>query len=99
MIHPSFGMVVMKIDETDARYLLGQIRACEAILVLGAGASFGGKNAANEPIKMGQDLARTLALSAGLPYADEPLSDVYEAIQFIIYCNESIPERLLRMRL
>lgn len=56
----------MDISEIDARFLLERIHRCETILILGAGASFGGKNARDEPIKMGEELAKLLAENAGL---------------------------------
>jgi hypothetical protein len=71
----------MEIEDADARYLLRSIRAGETAVILGAGASFGGKNARDEPIKMGDDLGSLLSERAGLTYGGEPLSEVYEAVQ------------------
>lgn len=72
-------MLVM--DKEDDAYLSRQLSLGQAILVLGAGSSAGSTNRYGKPVKPGRELARTLCDNAGLPFNDEPLPTVYEAVR------------------
>jgi tetratricopeptide (TPR) repeat protein len=69
------------IGGNDERYLQRQLQLGQAVLVLGAGASAGSINRYGKPIKTGAELARTLCDEAGLPFNNEPLPTVYEAVR------------------
>jgi hypothetical protein len=71
----------VRIEDADSRYLLARIRACEAVLILGAGASYGGTNRAGSAIKLGAQIAQVFAAKAGYTYSGESLPDVYEAVR------------------
>lgn len=61
--------------------LLKAIQNGKLALFLGAGASFGCETRERKSIQMAGGLAKILADEATLPYADEPLDAVYEAVR------------------
>lgn len=56
-------------------YLNGRL-----MLLLGAGASFGSRDSLNRTLPMGADLSKELAELVGWSYNDEPLGNVYSAV-------------------
>ncbi|WP_225206712.1 P-loop NTPase [Novosphingobium huizhouense] len=68
------------ISDQDARFLNNSIALGEAIVVLGAGASFTSKNAQNKPVAQAENLSRIIAERAGLPYEGEVLPLVLSAV-------------------
>src|SRR4051812_4791548 len=72
---------MIPIDRKDEAYLATQIIRGDALLVLGAGASAGSKNRFGKSVKSGAELAKTFCKNAGLPFQNEPLPTVYEAIR------------------
>lgn len=86
----------MVISAEDEAYLLNSMRAGEAILVLGAGASITSQNSRGEPVKDGRKLAATIAERAGLPYDQESLTDVLAAVKGSILGDPAIREILTK---
>lgn len=72
---------MLSLEKADEDYLMYQLRLGQAVLVLGAGASFSSTNRFGKPVKSGSALARALCENAGLPYDGEPLPIVYEAVR------------------
>lgn len=73
----------MTIDLTPQQtaHLTRAIKNGRAFLVLGAGASKTCKNRYNRDVKLGAELAASLAEEAGLTYRDEALPDVLQAVR------------------
>ena len=58
----------MNLNPDDESYLVKSIKIGEALLNLGAGASFSSENSRGQPVKVGRQLAKQLAERAGLTY-------------------------------
>lgn len=84
----------MKIEEVDAGLLRRSIELGEAILVLGAGASYSSLNAAGEPIKMGEALADLLASRVGMARTEETLTEVLGAVYPRLISREQLGQIL-----
>ncbi len=72
---------MFEISEHDGNLLLKAINEGNAVLLLGAGASATSLNAQGQKVKLGKALAGELAGMAGLPYANEDLPDVIQAVR------------------
>jgi len=86
----------MHITAEDRAYLIKSIKAGDAMLVLGAGASASSANARGEPIKLGRSLAALLAEEAGMSYEGETLIEVLGAIKGRIFSSVKLNEILSR---
>ncbi|PDS95340.1 hypothetical protein CO659_23895 [Rhizobium sp. S9] len=75
------GVWSMQIEAADASFLKTQIEFGDVILILGAGASAGSRNAKGGNVKVGKQLAEVLARRASLPYDGESLKDVLDAVR------------------
>jgi len=64
----------------EISFLWQQMKVGKAFLLLGAGASAASLNSSGQKIKQSRALARALAEKAGLPYSDEDLPDVVQAV-------------------
>lgn len=71
------------LDASDLGYLRKSIENGRAVVVLGAGASASSHNRAG-PVPIGKKLAALLADRAGMPYDNEPLTDVLAAVTPIL---------------
>ena len=69
------------IGELDCKHLLASLQLGEVVLILGAGASVTSVNAAGDPVKQADALARVLAERAGLDYRGEALPIVLDAVR------------------
>lgn len=68
------------IGEFDSNLLQKAVKDGNAVLLLGAGTSATSRNAQGQNIKLGKAIAAELAEMAGLPYANEDLPDVIQAV-------------------
>ncbi|WP_238192792.1 SIR2 family protein [Methylobacterium frigidaeris] len=80
----------MIIEAGDQAYLIRSLKAGEAMLVLGAGASFTSENSQGKKIKIGDNLAKTFADRAGIDYAGENLVEVLGAVRGTILSDPII---------
>jgi len=60
-------MAMFSVDPTDENYIKRRIETGEAVLVLGAGAVLGCKNARGVPLKSAEQLAVQLCNDMGMP--------------------------------
>lgn len=72
---------MFEIGEHDSNLLGKAIRDGNAVLLLGAGTSATSLNAQGQRVKLGRALSAELAQMAGLPYANEDLPDVIQAVR------------------
>lgn len=78
------------ISPEDEAYLSKSISLGEAVIVLGAGASFTSKNSSGGPVKQAAGLANVIAERAGLPYNNEDLGIVLGAVRGNILSDQII---------
>ncbi len=71
---------MFEIGEHDSRLLQKAVKDGNVVLLLGAGTSATSLNAQGQTVKLGKALAGELAGMAGLPYANEDLPDVIQAV-------------------
>ncbi|UXN65400.1 hypothetical protein N8E89_07030 [Phyllobacterium sp. A18/5-2] len=71
---------MFEISEHDSNLLKKAVRDGNAVLLLGAGTSATSLNAQGQKVKLGKALAGELAQMAGLPYANEDLPEVIQAV-------------------
>ena len=71
---------MLEINDADARLLERAVKEGNAVLLLGAGASANCQNAKGAKVKLGTALAHELAEMSGLPYSNEDLPEVLEAV-------------------
>lgn len=87
---------LITLDGADKTFLLKSIELGEAVLVLGAGASFTSKNATGKNVAQGDALASMIADRAGLPYQGEPLTAVLTAVQGAILSDAALRQIYIR---
>jgi hypothetical protein len=75
-----------------AEYLFQAVRSGTAMLLLGAGASANSTNRSGQPVKLAGQLAEAICRKAGLPYADESLPDVVQAVVGSVISDEQFFE-------
>lgn len=71
---------MFEIDVHDSTLLRNAVKDGNAVLLLGAGTSATSLNMQGQTVKIGKALAGELARMAGLPYANEDLPDVIQAV-------------------
>jgi hypothetical protein len=76
----NLGGRMFEIGEHDHNLLKKAVKDGNAVLLLGAGTSATSLNALGQKVKLGKALAGELAKMAGLPYANEDLPDVIQAV-------------------
>jgi hypothetical protein len=72
---------MLEFDEHDNNLLQKAVSDGRAVLLLGAGTSATSLNAQGHSVKLGKALAGDLATMAGLPYSNEELPDVIQAVR------------------
>jgi SIR2-like domain len=85
----------MNVNADDESYLVKSIKIGEAMLILGAGASFSSANSRGQPVKVGRQLAKQLAERAGLTYLQDSLTDVLGAVRGQTLSDEIIKKILV----
>lgn len=75
-IAPGGIWMPIELPEDEERFLIHAVQQGDAMLVLGAGASYGSTNSAKQNVLMAEGLARTIAAAAGQSYVNESLTDV-----------------------
>ncbi len=84
------------LEPTDEQFLLKSISVGEAVLVLGAGASFTSRNAAGKGVAQGNALAAMIATRAALAYNNETLTAVLTAVQGAILSDSALNQIYVR---